>query len=318
MAVNSEEENLKSENNYQYDTIAKQILSYKSILARVLIDTIDDFRGIEPDEVAALIEMDPMLGSVYTEPGNTNKGYPITRKVRGFNTEDAVFGEGTVRFDLVFSVNLPGAASRVIVNCEIQKSTEVSYSILNRSIFYACRLISSQKERDFVESDYDNIKRVYSIWLCFNQKEDSLNSFSLNERKLIGDADWGGDPDLLNVVIIGFSKSLSSVRGSLHRFLGSIFLPIVHEAEKKRIVREEYGMDVPQSLERLVKEMCNLSEAILEDGIAIGEARGRAEGEAKLITRMLNNGKSIDDIASLTGMTIEEIKSILETANKIQ
>ncbi len=40
------------------------------------------------------------------------------------------------------------------------------YKLLNRAIFYVSRLVSSQKERDFVNTNYDDIKQVFSIWIC--------------------------------------------------------------------------------------------------------------------------------------------------------
>ena len=39
---------------------------------------------------------------------------------------------------------------QVIVNLEAQKDNPTGYHILNRAVFYVSRLVSSQKERDFV------------------------------------------------------------------------------------------------------------------------------------------------------------------------
>lgn len=49
---------------------------------------------------------------------------------------------------------------QIIINLEAQKDELKGYEILNWAIFYANRLISSQKERDFENSSYDDIKRV--------------------------------------------------------------------------------------------------------------------------------------------------------------
>lgn len=74
--------------------------------------------------------------------------------------------EGVIRFDIIFYVRLPSEDSKdagltqIIINVEAQKDEPTSYEILNRAIFYASRLVSSQKERDFVKSGYDDIKRV--------------------------------------------------------------------------------------------------------------------------------------------------------------
>lgn len=65
--------------------------------------------------------------------------------------------------------------SQIIINVEAQKDEPSKYDIFNRAVFYVSRLISSQKERDFKNSDYDNIKKVYSIWVCMNISENCMN-----------------------------------------------------------------------------------------------------------------------------------------------
>ena len=84
-------------------------------------------------------------------------------RVVGFNSENQEINEGLVRFDIVFYVRMEDGPARIIVNVEAQKDVPLEYKILNRAVFYVCRLISSQKERDFVNTKHDDIKRVYSI-----------------------------------------------------------------------------------------------------------------------------------------------------------
>jgi len=42
-----------------------------------------------------------------------------------------------------------------------------------------------------------------------------------------------------------------------------------------------------------------------------GKAEGKAEGMAEIITRLHLGGRSIEDIATMTGLTPEEIKKLL-------
>ena len=56
--------------------------------------------------------------------------------------------------------------------------------------------------------------------------------------------------------------------------------------------------------------MCNLSQGVKEEGIAIGEAG--------LIFKMYKNGLSIEQIASATDKTVEEVKTIIEEKEKPQ
>lgn len=69
---------------------------------------------------------------------------------------------------------------------EAQKNEPVGYELLNRAVFYVSRLISSQKERDFESTNYNDIKRVYSIWVCMGMVENSMAHIHLTSDNLIG------------------------------------------------------------------------------------------------------------------------------------
>ena len=53
------------------------------------------------------------------------------------------------------------------------------------------------------------MKRVYSIWVCMNEKENSLNHFHLVDNKIIGNQTWKGMLDLLNIVMVGITNKES-------------------------------------------------------------------------------------------------------------
>lgn len=114
--------------------------------------------------------------------------------------------------------------SRVIINIEIQKDMPSGYDILNRAVFYACRLISSQKERDFDGMNYNNIKRVFSIWICMNMQENSTEHIHLTRDALTGSCGRTGGLDLINIVLIGLSEKLPGHEKEyeLHRLLGTL------------------------------------------------------------------------------------------------
>ncbi len=131
---------------------------------------------MNPRDVVSYIEGKPYISTVPVEPGLTNiASAKDGHKIIGFNSENTELNEGLVRFDIVFYVRMKDGLSQIIINVEAQKDEPKGYEILNRAIFYVSRLISSQKERDFENSSYDDIKRVYSIWVCMNMNENSMN-----------------------------------------------------------------------------------------------------------------------------------------------
>lgn len=204
----------------QYDTYAKKILSQKIVLAYILVNTVDEFKGMDVEDVVLLIEGEPLFGVVPVEPGMTNYKKD-GEKIAGFNTENAEANEGLARFDIVFYVRMKDGVAEIIINIEAQKGESVKYDILNRATFYTSRLISSQKERDFTGSDYDSIKPVYSIWICFNMPENSMNHFHMTEDCNMGNKHWKGKRDIFNIVMIGVSDELPQhdEEHELHHFV---------------------------------------------------------------------------------------------------
>lgn len=230
----------------QYDESAKRLLGQKSILAHILVKTVDEFKGMNPRDVVSYIEGTPYISTVPVEPGLTNMAVERDgERVVGFNSENQERNEGLIRFDIVFYVRMKDGLSQIIVNVEAQKSDPEGYDILNRAIFYVCRLISSQKQRDFVNSNYDDIKRVYSIWVCMNMDESSMNHIHLTDDRVIGNCEWKGKMDLINIVMIGLAKELPphDENYELHRLLGALLSKELTIDEKLNIIGTEY--DIP-------------------------------------------------------------------------
>lgn len=308
---------MATDRDAQYDNSAKRLIAHKIILARILVKTVEEFKGMDPLEVAALIEGLPYISAVPVEPGLTNAvHFQNGQRLVGFNTENQELNEGLVRFDIVFYVRMKDGLSQIIINVEAQKDEPGEYEILNRAVFYVSRLISSQKERDFENSSYDDIKCVYSIWICMNMEENTIGHIHLTKGDLIGSYEWKGNLDLLNIIMIGLAKELPEhvETYELHRLLGALLSRELTVDEKLDIIGKEYDIPLEENFRKDMSTMCNLSQGVKEEGIAIG----RAEGEAELITKMYKNGLSIELIASATDKTIEEVKTIIEGKEKSQ
>lgn len=308
---------MATDRDAQYDNSAKRLIAHKIILARILVKTVEEFKGMDPIEVAALIEGLPYISAVPVEPGLTNAvHFQNGQRLVGFNTENQELNEGLVRFDIVFYVRMKDGLSQIIINVEAQKDEPGEYEILNRAVFYVSRLISSQKERDFENSSYDDIKCVYSIWICMNMEESTMSHIHLTKEDLIGSYEWKGNLDLLNIIMIGLAKELPEHDETyeLHRLLGALLSRELTVDEKLDIIGKEYDIPLEENFRKDMSTMCNLSQGVKEEGIAIG----RAEGEAGLIAKMYKNGLSIELIASATDKTIEEVKTIIEGKEKSQ
>ena len=284
----------------QYDESAKRLLGHKSILAHILVDTVEEFKGMDPKDVVKYIEGEPKIGVVPTEPGLTNANAHGKRLV-GMNTENTEINEGTINFDIVFYVRMKDGIAQIIVNVEAQKDMPTEYHILNRAIFYACRLVSSQKERDFVNKKYDDIKQVYTIWICMNMPEDSTDYYYLTNKKVLGNCKWEGKQDMLNIILIGLAKELphQDEKHELHRLLGTLLSKSLTQNEKLNIIEKEY--DIPsEDLRKDVSVMCNLSQGIVDDT------------KIEIIMNMYENKFSLEQISLATKKSIAEIEKIIK------
>lgn len=300
---------LKSANDKtQYDERAKRLLAQKSILAHILVNTVDEFKGMNTEEVVSYIEGEPYIGIVPVEPGLTNIDKKNSKKQRiiGINTENLEINEGLVRFDIIFYVRMKDGLSQIIVNVEAQKDVPIGYNILNRAIFYVCRMVSSQKERDFINMNYDDIKRVVSIWICMNMKENSMNCYHLINDRLLGNYEWSGKLDMLNIVIIGLSKDLPQFekKYELHRLLGALLSDSISQNEKLNIIEKEYNISIENDIREEVYSMCNLGEGI--------EERAIIKNTVKIIINMYNNNFTLEQIALATDKSIDEVRTIID------
>ena len=287
----------------QYDNKAKQLLGHKIILAHILVNTVEEFKGMNPIDAVQYIEGEPHIGAVPVDAGATN--IENQEKVIGLNTENSEINEGMIRFDIIFYVRMKDGLSQIIVNVEAQKSEPSSYNILNRAIFYVSRMISSQKGRDFVKSNYNDIKRVYSIWICMNVDEHSMSHIHLTRDDVIGSHNWKGDINLLNIVLVGLAEDLpeKTEKYELHRLLGALLSSKLNVDEKLDIIGNEFRIPLESDIRKDVSKMCNLSQGI--------EERGVEKGLAEAAIRMYKKGYSIEQISDILAMDIERVKDIV-------
>lgn len=150
---------------------------------------------------------------------------------------------------------------------------------LHRAVFYCCRMISAQKDTEFVGDDYDGIKKVYSIWLCLNAPQmeaDTITSYSLTPKNIIGNTDSTRHRyDLLNVTMIGLNEtSYQKKVTDLHGYLGTIFSGRLSSSDKIRILDEEYGVKPTKEMKEGLNKMGSLADLYEEQGIRQGIEQG--------------------------------------------
>ena len=295
----------------RYDECCKKLLSNKKILAWILKYSASEYKDCSLEQIAAFIEGEPQIGTAMMDAGAT------ASSVRGRNTEDSVINEGKITYDLRFDALAPGADGEVIqliINVEAQNAFKPSYPLLKRAVYYCSRMISAQKGMEFGKSEYNKIKKVYSIWVCANppiKYRDTITRYKLCEENLIGSVREDIlNYDLINIVMIclgdGQNRS-DDVLGLLETLLSETM-----DAERKiRILDQEYNMKLSEGAEtEVLGEMCNLSEGVYNKGIEKGMEKGIEKGMEKGRESALL--ESIKKIMAGMGITVDKAMDVLE------
>lgn len=279
----------------RYDAAVKKILAEKSILAWILKSCVEELKGYSVKDISEkYILGEPQVAEmpVFSDEAGQSK-------VSGIGVEDVTISEGTVTFDIRFQVVCPGSNERItlIVNVEAQNDFYPGYPLVKRGIYYCSRLISSQHETVFVKSQYEKIKKVYSIWICANppkERENTITAYSLAEQNYVGTVkEKKPHYDLMTVVMICLGSSKESESEGVLKMLEVLLSAEMKSAEKKEILAQEFRIPMTESFERRVGEMCNLSDGVEARGIEKGKEFGKEIG--KEIGRELEIFSSVRD-----------------------
>ena len=101
------------------------------------------------------------------------------------------------------------------------------------------------------------------------------------------------------------------------KLLGTLLVSTAEAEEKKRILRDEFGLDGEQSINEGVLEMCNLSRGVEARGIKKGRREGRSEGILhSLRNLMANMHLNVDEAMKALGIPAEEQQQYIDALAK--
>lgn len=276
-----------TDQNSQYDDACKRLLSEKIILAWIMKSCLDEYRDCDVREIEEkYIEGIPQVSEVSVVPGETN-----STKVRGITNEDTVQGEGRVTYDIRFLAWAPvsGELIQLIINVEAQGKLNTGYPMVKRAIYHCSRMISAQYGTEFIHSEYQKIKKVYSIFVCMTppkQRQNSITRYRLMEENLIGNVkEPVRNYDLLSVVMLCLGGAEGENYGGVLKLLNVLLSSEAGIVEKRQVLQHDFDIPMTETLEAEVQAMCNLSQGVEEKG----RIRGRAEGIAASIRSLMDS-----------------------------
>ena len=286
----------------RYDTEVKKLLSDRTILSWILKFSVAEFKNYSIDEIRECIESKPQISEVRVRPGHT------TESITGNSNEDKVIGEGSITYDIIFHVITPNQEHvKIIINVEAQKKYYPGYDLVTRGIFYGARMLSSQLDKEFTTENYDDIKKVYSIWICMETPKyarHTITEYKIVPEKLWGDFSGRARYDLLSVVMICLGNS-DSEKNKLIEMLNTVLSEKLKAEEKEQILTDNFGIEMERSEKGGMNTMCNLSDRIEQIGIGKGIEIGIEQTIGKLLKKF-----TIEEVAEMVDMEIEYIKQV--------
>ena len=277
-----------------YDAACKRLLANKVILAWIMKSCLEEYKDLDINEIAEkYIEGEPQIAMTTVNPDEkvNNDG----EQIKGAKTEDSTIREGVITYDIRFYAIVPQSKERIslIINVESQNDFYPGYPIIKRAVYYCSRMISSQYGVEFVDSHYEKIKKVYSIWICANPpkyRENTIVRYVMHEENIIGEvSEKKENYDLLTAVIICLGSSGDSKYGGILKLLEVLLSSEKKPEEKKQILTNDFDIKMTKELESEVSKLCNLSQGIEEKGIAKGIEKGIKEGIKEGILSSIQN-----------------------------
>ena len=237
----------------------------------------------------------------------------------GRSEEHRTLTEGSVTYDIRFYAQAPrdGTLMEIIVNVEAQNKYNPGYPLIKRGVYYVSRMISAQNGVDFKNGEYGKLKKVCSIWICLNapkERRNSITRYTLREEHLVGNSvEAAKNYDLISVVMICLGDAQER-QADVLRMLDVLLSSECKAEEKKQILEEEFAIQMSERVEEEVAQMCNLSQGIVERGIAQGMEKGIAQGMAQGVEKGAFSA-TLDSLRRLianAGMSAEQAMNVLE------
>ena len=241
------------------------------------------------------IEEKPQVAQIPVAPDERQN----TSVIQGTGVEDTTITEGTVTFDIRFHAAVPVSREQIglMINIEAQNQFYPGYPLTKRGIYYCCRMISSQYGTVFTGSHYEKLKKVYSVWICMDppkSRENTITRYFIQEGNLIGRVrEPVKNYDLLSVLLLCPGDPGSSGSEGILKLLGVLLSSEIKANDKKKLLEQEFHIEMNRTMEREVEQMCNLSQGVeqrgIQKGIQKGIEKGIQEGMKKGIFESIQN-----------------------------
>lgn len=318
MNVNTQIANaiITADDKSSYDENSVNLLSNIYVLANIVQGTLHECKDMSIEDIVTSIEGKPEVKLVNVHPGEHQE------KIIGDCNEDKVPGEGKTTFDIRFHINIPGQEQsiKILINVEAQRKYNPGYDLVTRGIYYGARMISAQRNTEFMDSDYDKIKKVYSLWVCMqapNYAKNTITEYKIQQEKVYGNFQGDARYDILNVTFICLGDFKDENTPRVLSMLSVLLSDRIKAEEKIKSLEQNFKIPMTRTLRKEIERMCNLSDAIEDRGIEKGIALGSNQTARETAKKLFENGVSYELVrASIDLLSDEVLQEIYDDVNK--
>ncbi len=300
----------------KYDECAKNLLTYESVIAWILKSCTKEFSQYSVKFITEnCIKEKPEISqnAVQQAPLYKNTRLDGDKRIDGLNTEANSIKDQTVYYDIRFKACIPGSDDPVqlIINLEIQLNDTPGYPLVMRGFYYCARMISEQYGTVFTDEHYEKLQKVYSIWICpdpAKKRKNGIFKYHTVEETVYGISYIKPDRyDLMEVVILNLGDADKESDLEILDLLNVLFSASTSPEEKKKRLNDDFDIVMTAEFESEVRDMCNLSMALVDQGVQQGEMK-RAKETALNLHDM---GMNVDFIANAVNVSVDLVKQWL-------
>ena len=214
-------------------------------------------------------------------------------------------------YDIIFYALLPNTDQTIpiIINVEPQADYSPGYDLLNRALFYAGCMIADQKNCVFDKDNYDDLRKVCSIWICLEPPKhlaNTISSYALEQHDLLGTCPTHPIDKLQLVLVRVGTEDNQNYTG---------IMPLLDACLSKKSNIDKQNQTTQQYHVTLTPEDTDMTageQLIYKLKREAWEQRedGRNEEKRETASKLIKMGMQTDFIAKATGLSDSEIEEI--------
>lgn len=323
----STEDVVKTSDEVKQDASSKQVMKDRYFLANILKAVVPEYKDVSEHDIAfKYIEPKSIMDNVAVSRNLTNH-----TKIIGSSEEDSTVNEGIIKYDVIFEAIAPVEVQEqkykrkkkgktIQINLKIDMEAQMDYNpkypISKRAMFYCARMLSAEFDGKAETMNYNDLYKVYSIWICFDPPQyvsNTISRFKTVKEDVLGEVTIPEiDYNLMESVIIRLGKEEDAPDNKMYDLLYALFGNKPGNEKINKLHELGYA---GTSLEKEAKTMISFSERTKEIGYNTGMQQGIQQGMQQatydMILKMYKKGMSANQIADIMDITVDDINKIL-------